>query len=91
MDLRTREGQYLFPRTRARNEPIFDKLQSLDIPTKGTDSDVVQGRPYSDELTARIIRRAGELRDGWSVPRKKRPEGFTFPHDSVAVSEPKGR
>jgi hypothetical protein len=71
--------------------PILEKLQSLDIPTKGTDSDVVQGRPYSDELTARIIRRAGELRDGWSVPRKKRPEGFTFPHDSVAVSEPKGR
>ena len=82
----------LFLRTPERAmKPILEKLQSLDIPTNGIDSGTVQGRPYSDELTARIIRRASELRDGWSVPRRKRPESFTFPHNSVGVSQPKGR
>ena len=58
--------------------PILEKLQSLDIPTKGTGSSGVQSSAYLDELSARVIRRAGELRDGWSVPRKKRPESYTF-------------
>jgi very-short-patch-repair endonuclease len=72
-------------------KPILEKLQSLDISTKGPDTEAVQGRLNSDELTTRIIRRASELRDGWSVPRKKRPESLAFPHDNVGVSEPKGR
>jgi hypothetical protein len=71
--------------------PILEKLQSLDIQAKGPDAGAVQSRPNSDELTARIIRRASELREGWSIPRKKRPESFTFQHNNVGVSEPKGR
>jgi len=70
---------------------ILEKLHSLDIPTKGPDAGTVQERPNSDELTVRIIRRASELREGWSAPRKKRSESFTFPHDNVGMSEPKGR
>jgi very-short-patch-repair endonuclease len=60
-------------------KPILEKLESLDIPTKGTGLGGVQDSPSLDELSARIIRRAGELRDGWSVPRKKRPESYKFP------------
>jgi very-short-patch-repair endonuclease len=67
--------------------PILEKLQSLGIPTKGPNAGAVQERPNLDELTARIIRRAGEFRNGWSGPRKKRPESFTFPHNNVGVSE----
>jgi len=70
---------------------VLERLQSLDIPAKDPEAGALRGRPNSDELTARIIRRAGELRDGWSVPRKKRPESFTFPHNHFGVSEPKGR
>jgi very-short-patch-repair endonuclease len=58
---------------RAMN-PILEKLKSLDIPITGADSDGVQRSPSLDELTTRIIRRAAKLRDGWSVPRRKRPE-----------------
>ena len=63
--------------------PILEKLQSLDIQAKGSGSSGVQGSPCLDELSARIIRRAGELRDGWSLPRKKRPESFTFSPNSI--------
>jgi very-short-patch-repair endonuclease len=58
---------------RAMN-PILEKLKSLNIPITGADSDGVQRSPSLDELTTRIIRRAAKLRDGWSVPRRKRPD-----------------
>ena len=84
-------GSLFFREPNRAMKPILDKLQSLDFTTKDPEAEAVQDRSYSDELTARIIHRAGELRDGWSVPRKKRPESFAFPHHSVGVSEPKGR
>ena len=59
--------------------PILEKLGSLQIPTRASGSDNEPGSPSLDELSARIIRRAGELRNGWSVRRKKRLEIFTFP------------
>jgi very-short-patch-repair endonuclease len=71
--------------------PILEKLQSLDIPTKGTGSSGAQGSPHFDELTARIFRRAGELREGWAVPGRKRPKRFTVPPDILGVWEPRGR
>ena len=71
-------GSLFFRAPERAMNPIFEKLQSLDIPTKGTGSDSKPGSPSLDELSARVIRRASELRDGWSVPRKKRPESFTF-------------
>jgi very-short-patch-repair endonuclease len=84
-------GSLFFREPDRAMKAILEKLQSLDIPTKGPETGTAQERPNSDELTARIIRRAGELRDGWSVPRKKRPESFAFPRTNVDVSEPKGR
>ena len=84
-------GSLFFREPNRAMKPILDKLQSLDFTTKDPEAEAVLDRSYSDELTARIIHRAGELRDGWSVPRKKRPESFAFPHHSVGVSEPKGR
>ena len=71
--------------------PILEKLQLLDTPTKGTGSSGAQASPYLHELTARIIRRAGELREKWSVPGKKRPNSFIVPSDSIGVWEPGGR
>jgi hypothetical protein len=71
--------------------PILEKLQLLDIPTKATGSSGTQASSYLDELTARIIRRAGELREKWSVPGKKRPKSFTIPSDSIGVWGPGGR
>jgi very-short-patch-repair endonuclease len=68
--------------------PILEKLQLLDIPTKDTGSSGAQASPHLDELTVRIIRRAGELREKWSVPGKKRPKSFTVPPDSIGVWEP---
>ena len=68
--------------------PILERLQLLDIPTKDTGSSGAQASPHLDELTLRIIRRAGELREKWSVPGKKRPKSFTVPPDSIGVWEP---
>jgi very-short-patch-repair endonuclease len=87
---RVRGSLFLRAQDRAMR-PILEKLRSLDIPTTDADSGAVEERPYSDELMARIIRRAGELRDGWSVPRKKRPESSTIRQDSIGVREPTGR
>jgi len=84
-------GSLFFREPDRAMKPILEKLQSLDVPTKGPDTGAVQGRLKSDELTARIMRRAAELRDGWSVPRKKRPESFTSPHSNGGASESKGR
>jgi len=83
-------GSLFFREPERAMRPILEKLQSLDIPTKGTDSSMVQGPPSPDDLNARIIGRASELREGWSVPRKKRPESFTFPQNGIGVSEPRG-
>ena len=52
--------------------PIFDKLQSLDIPPKDTTFDSANGSPSLSELTGRVIRRADELRQEWSGPCDKR-------------------
>lgn len=84
-------GSLFFREPDRAMKPILDKLQSLDISTKGPDTEAEPGRLKAEELTARVIRRAGELRNGWSVPRKKRSAGFTFPHSNVGASEPKGR
>ncbi len=53
-------------------KPIFDKLQSLDIPPKDPASDSANGSSSLSELTERVIRRAEELRQEWSGPRDKR-------------------
>jgi very-short-patch-repair endonuclease len=53
-------------------QPIFDKLQSLDILPKDPASDSANGSPGLGELTERVIRRAEELRQDWSGPRDKR-------------------
>jgi very-short-patch-repair endonuclease len=53
-------------------KPIFDKLQSLDIPAKGPASDRADGSGNLPELTERVIRRADELREEWSAPRQHR-------------------
>jgi hypothetical protein len=71
--------------------PILEKLQLLDIPTKGTGSSGTQASPYLDELTARMIRRAGELREKWSIPGKTRPKSFPVPSYFIGVWGPGGR
>jgi very-short-patch-repair endonuclease len=48
--------------------PVFDKLRSMDIPADGPAWDGAHG---ADELTERVIRRAGNLREEWSVPHDK--------------------
>ena len=67
---RVRGSLFLRAPDRAMN-PILEKLKSLNIPAQGADSGRAKGSPSWDELTARIIRRAAKLRDGWSVPRRK--------------------
>ena len=52
--------------------PIFDKLQSLEIPAQGPVSDNANGASSLGELTERVMRRADELQEEWSVPRDKR-------------------
>jgi very-short-patch-repair endonuclease len=53
-------------------KPIFDKLQSLEIPGKGTASRHTNGSSNLVELTERVMRRADELRQEWFTPRDKR-------------------
>jgi very-short-patch-repair endonuclease len=48
--------------------PVFDKLRSMDIPADGPAWDGAHG---VDELTERVIRRAGNLREEWSAPHDK--------------------
>ena len=64
-------GSVFFRATDRAMNPILEKLKSLNIPTKCADSGGVEASPPMDELTARVIRRAAKLRDGWSVPRRK--------------------
>jgi very-short-patch-repair endonuclease len=52
-------------------KPVFDKLRALDIPAQGPAADQVQGSSHLGELTERVIRRAGDLREEWSAPRDK--------------------
>jgi very-short-patch-repair endonuclease len=47
--------------------PVFDKLRSMDIPAAGPPWDRANGAPNLGELTERVIRRAHELREGWSA------------------------
>jgi very-short-patch-repair endonuclease len=65
-------GSIFFRAPERAMQPIFDKLQSLDIPPNDPGSDSVSGSPSVSELTERVIRRAEELRQEWSGPRDKR-------------------
>ena len=65
-------GSIFFRAPERAMQPIFDKLQSLDIPPKDTTLDSANGSPSLSELTGRVIRRADELRQEWSFPRDKR-------------------
>jgi very-short-patch-repair endonuclease len=51
--------------------PVFDKLRSMDIPAGGPSWARANEAPNLGELTERVIRRADELREGWSAPRDK--------------------
>jgi very-short-patch-repair endonuclease len=53
-------------------KPIFEKLQSLDIPATNFASDCDHGSTDLDELTNRVKRRAVELREEWSASRDRR-------------------
>jgi hypothetical protein len=64
-------GSLFFRATDRAMNPILEKLQSLNIPTQGADSDGVEASPPMDELTTRVIRRAAKVRDGWYAPRRK--------------------
>jgi len=76
-------GSILFREPDRAMKPIFDKLQSLDIPPKDPASDSAHGSPSLSELTERVIRRADELRQEWSGPRdKRRPR--SQPSESLA-------
>jgi very-short-patch-repair endonuclease len=68
---RVRESIFFRGRDRAMN-PIFDKLQSLEIPAQGPVSNNANGSSSLGELTERVMRRADELQEEWSVPRDKR-------------------
>jgi len=65
-------GSIFFRAPERAMQPIFDRLQSLDIPPKDPGSDSANGSPSLNELTERVIRRAEELRQEWSGPRDKR-------------------
>ncbi len=65
-------GSIFFREPERVMQPIFDRLQSLDIPPKDPGSDSVNGSPSLSELTERVIRRAEELRQEWFGPRDKR-------------------
>ena len=54
--------------------PLFDKLQSLEISSmgQGPAPDRAGRSSHLSELTERVIRRAEELRDEWSVLHNKR-------------------
>jgi hypothetical protein len=53
--------------------PVLEKLQSLDIPFKGGPGWNGENEPPRfDDVTARVIRRAEQLRREWSAPRGAR-------------------
>jgi len=64
-------GSIFFREPDRAMKPVFDKLRLLDIPAQGPTSDKVHGSSPLGELTERVIRRAGELREQWSAPRDK--------------------
>jgi hypothetical protein len=64
-------GSIFFREPDRAMKPIFDKLQSLDIPAKAP-ADRANGSPSLGELTERVIHRADELREEWSAVRDKR-------------------
>jgi very-short-patch-repair endonuclease len=64
-------GSIFFRRPDRAMKPIFDKLQSMDLPATGPTSSPAHGSPGLGELTERVIRRADELREEWSTPRQK--------------------
>jgi very-short-patch-repair endonuclease len=65
-------GSIFFREPDRAMKPIFDKLQSLDIPAKAPASDRANGSPNLGELTERVIHLADELREEWSAVRDKR-------------------
>jgi TorA maturation chaperone TorD len=76
-------GSIFFREPDRAMKPIFDKLHSLEIPAQGPASDDADGSPNLGELTKRVMRRADELRQEWSVPREKR-RLRSQPSESVA-------
>jgi very-short-patch-repair endonuclease len=76
-------GSIFFREPDRAMKPIFDKLQSLEIPAQGPASDNASGSPNLGELTKRVMSRADELRQEWSVPREKR-RFRSQPSESVA-------
>jgi len=65
-------GSIFFREPDRAMKPIFDKLQSLDIPATSAASDRGNRSASLGELTERVIRRADELREEWSAVRDKR-------------------
>jgi very-short-patch-repair endonuclease len=76
-------GSIFFREPDRAMKPIFDKLQSLDIPAKAPASDRANGSPSLGELTERVIHRADELREEWSAVRDRR-RLRSQPSDSLA-------
>jgi very-short-patch-repair endonuclease len=67
---RVRGSIFLRDPDRAMN-PVFDKLRSMDIPAGGAPRDRANVAPNLGELTERVMRRADELREGWSAPQNR--------------------
>jgi very-short-patch-repair endonuclease len=65
-------GSIFFREPDRAMKPIFDKLESLEVPAQGPASDDANGSSSLGELTERVTRRADELQEEWSVPRDKR-------------------
>ena len=66
-------GSLFFREPNRAMSPVLEKLQSLDIPFKGGPGWNGENEPPRfDDVTARVIRRAEQLRREWSAPRGAR-------------------
>jgi very-short-patch-repair endonuclease len=62
---RIRSSEFLRNPARAM-KPVFEKLQTLEIPPAGDSTDLELARQTSHDAIDRVIRRAEELRRNWS-------------------------
>jgi hypothetical protein len=62
---RIRSSEFLRNPTRAM-KPVFEKLETLEIPPVGDSSDAERAAHVSHDVIDRVIRRAEELRKNWS-------------------------
>jgi len=80
---RIRSSEFLRNPARAM-KPVFEKLETLEIPPAGDATDEERARHTSHEVVDRVVRRAEELRKNWS--KTNEAGARSSPRASAAVT-----